>query len=333
MDVFSLLVVGVALIAGSRILATRFRTHYAETLIASSAFSRPSESVSGDRRAKGGYMKTHLSKTVLTAIVALAVCLLLINSQARADSLANGLVGYWTGNGNALDSSPIGNNGSFAGSYAEGLFGQLAFNVGTGPVVIPDVPAYSFENDPGWTISFWFDGNPGTFVGQDDGAGELPKWFIDYGYANPGPSDTFIEHFNNYGSDPRVFLASDPVAFPSGWNELAVVNTPDEVTFYLNGTDIGSDAYSGGFPDPTADLEFGYLEPCCQYGGLLQDIGIWSVPLAPAEIEELASGVQPFDTPPPANTPEPGTASLILIGFGLLHRRLIKRGNGSRLVA
>jgi hypothetical protein len=327
MNAFSLLFVGVALIAASRIVATYVRTNNAATPAALAVISRPPESVNGDRRAKGKYMKTHLSKAELVVIGGAAVCLFLINPQARADSLVSGLVGYWTGNGNAIDSSPTGNDGSFAGSYAPGAFGKLAFNLGTGSVEIPDVPAYSFQNDPGWTVSFLFDGNPGTFLGQDDGAGELPKWFIDYGYANPGPGNTFIEHINNYASNPRVFLPSDPIAFPSGWNELGVVNTPDEVTFYLNGTDIGSDAYSAGFPDPTADLEFGFLEPCCQYSGLLQDIGLWDVPLSSVDMEELASGDQPFDAPQPATTPEPGTASLILIGFGLLHRRFI----GSRM--
>lgn len=256
----------------------------------------------------------------LNACLIAAAILSLPATPAHADSLSAGLIGYWTGNGNAYDTSSIDNNGSFGGSYAAGDFGQEAFNLSTGTVEISDIPAYSFQDYPGWTVGFWFEGNPGTFLGQDDGPGELPKWFIDYGYANPGPGNTFIEHINNYGSNPRVFLPSDPEVFPSGWNQLTVVNGGGQVTFYLNGQNIGSDAYGGGFPDPGANLSFGYLEPCCQYSGLMQDVGLWDRALSPGEVALLASGSQP------AGAPEPATAWMLFGGLGLAFSRRAARG-------
>jgi hypothetical protein len=280
--------------------------------------------------AEQGCNKTRMRSIAMILVLA---GMLLIGTPAQAGpivsppagSLTEGLVGYWTGNGNADDSSPAENNGSYSGSYATGAFGQLAFNLSTGTVDIPDIPAYSFqENSPGWTIGFWFNGGPGTFLGQDDGAGEQPKWFIDYGYANPGPSDTFIEHINNYGSSPRVFLPSEALAFPGGWNQLTVVNGDGTVTFYLDGQNIGSDAYSGIFPDPTADLTFGYEESCCDYGGLLQDVVLYDRALSPAEVSELAQG--PLDLEPPtSSTPEP--SGLLLLGLILCYgSRKISQG-------
>jgi hypothetical protein len=41
-------------------------------------------------------------------------------SGAHATVPLSGLVGYWTGDGNANDSSTTANNGTFTGSYAPG---------------------------------------------------------------------------------------------------------------------------------------------------------------------------------------------------------------------
>ena len=92
-------------------------------------------------------------------------------AQAQPLSNTNGLVGYWTGNGNAHDTSVNANNGAFSGSYATGSSGQ-AFNLTTGYVSIPHISAYNFTS--GLSVGFWFYGvNPGdtndAFVGDDNG--------------------------------------------------------------------------------------------------------------------------------------------------------------------
>ena len=193
-------------------------------------------------------------------------------------------IGYWTASGNANDLSATANNGRFSGSYSPGHSGQ-AFNLATGNVVIPDNPAYSLG--PNFSIGFWFNTNGtggGTFLGQDEGGGNLPKYFIDYGYANPG---AFELHVN--GPTGGAFLPTNPTPLPTGWNQLTIVRSSENYDFYLNGQQIGHQLFDGSFPDPTASLIFGSQEPgVAFFQGLLDDVLIYDHALTPAEIQTLA---------------------------------------------
>lgn len=135
------------------------------------------------------------------------------------------------------------------------------------------------------------------------GGGCQSKWFVGYGYA---VGNAFVEHFNNPGCVNSAFLHSQTVSYPSGWNQLTVVNGGGNVTFYLNGQNIGSDAYSSPFPDPNAALTFGFAEGGIGYSGLLQDVVLYNRTLSASEVGQLA-GV--------STVPEPST--LLLVGTGI----------------
>lgn len=119
-----------------------------------------------------------------------ALTLVVAFGSATAQVPTDGLVGYWKGNHNALDSSPTHNDGAFAGSYVDGgPFGHAAFDLSTGQtaghVRMLTSAAYDFQHFHGWTVGFWFNTNhealgerSQTFLGQDDGPGYQPKWFI-----------------------------------------------------------------------------------------------------------------------------------------------------------
>ena len=228
----------------------------------------------------------------------------------------SGLIGHWEADGNADDSSSLLNHGTFSGPYAPGHTGNpgdLAFDLAHDKVRIHDIPAYTLQNYPGWTVGFRFNtkgdalnGSNGTFLGQDVGPGEVPKWFIDYGYNFPG---AFEIHLNNFGSNPRVFLPSNPVTLPAGWNQFTLVRQPGAFEFYLNGNFIGSQPYAGTIPDPTPDLTFGYQEPCCQFAGLLDDILIYDRALTAREVGDI---VNPLGTVPDS------AGTLSLLAFSLL---------------
>jgi len=242
-------------------------------------------------------------------------------TPASAGIIQEGLIGWWSGSGNAADSSSLHNNGSYSGQYVAGRLGNdLAFNLATGKVRIHDIQAYDYQQYPGFTIGFWYNfvsvpnGSNGTFLGQDMGAGELPKLFIDYGYGHAG---AFEIHLNNYGSSPRVFLPATNVPISSGWNQFTLVKDIDGFSFWLNGNAIGKAAYKGIIPNPQADLVFGYSEPCCQYGGYLQDVVIYNRPLSAREVTIVASDG-------PISVPSPGTAWLC--GIGLVAMGLYSKG-------
>src|SRR5262245_48071547 len=134
-------------------------------------------------------------------------------------TLSTGLIGYWTADNNANDSSPTANNGSYSGSYVPGISGE-AFDLSSAKMYIPDNPAYTFGSN--FSVGFWFNaygqslGTYGmTVLRQDDGGRSQSKRFIHHGYHTPG---AFEIHFND-PSGNAVFSPPNPVAWPQGWNQ------------------------------------------------------------------------------------------------------------------
>jgi hypothetical protein len=216
--------------------------------------------------------------------LACALCLGCLSSMPAEAKL----IGLWSGNGNALDASITQNHGLFSGSFGSGPTpGSQAFDLATGTVIIPDNQAYENLRSARWTISFSFNANGtsldagnGVFLGQDQGPGEVPKWFISYGYGDAPSQNRFFLHVNNFGGSPREFFYSDEVTLLSGWNDLSVSRGGGAISFGLNGTAVGSVAYDDivAFANPAAPLSFGYLEPCCAFRGLLANVSISAVP-------------------------------------------------------
>ncbi len=229
--------------------------------------------------------KIHRKLTRSVTLAAIIVGTLAPLEFAGANIVTNGLIGHWTGNGNASDSSPTGNNGSFAGSYAAGVDGQ-AFDLSTAKVSVPDNPAYSFG--PAFSVGFWFNINgtnptSSVFVGQDEGGGGTSKWFIDYDYQH---ASSFELHLNG----PSVaFLGSNPVTLANGWNQLTLVKDSSDYSFYLNGNNIGSNTFGGTFPDPNFALIFGQAEGGFNFNGLMEDVVLYNRALTGSEVQTLAT--------------------------------------------
>lgn len=226
-------------------------------------------------------------------------------SSGRAQTVpGSGLVGHWAGDGNANDSSSFANHGSFSGTYAAGISGQ-AFQVSSSNYVsAPDAAQYSITTD--FSVGFWFNGSlGGALLGQDEGGGTLPKWFVDYGYLNAG---VFNLHLN--GPNGLTVLSSNAIS-PSGdtWHSFALVKNGTAYTFYFNGSAIGTQtsAYNP-FPDPTAAFTIGFSEPAAgSFSGRIDEIVFYNRALSGAEVLQLAG------------IPEPGTTGLLIgmFAFGV----------------
>ena len=249
---------------------------------------------------------------MIAVTVVLVLTLSVIASKASFTVPTNGIIGYWPADGTATDASPVGNNGSFGGSYAPGPTG-MAFNLGSAKVTIPNNPAYNFKSYNGWSVGFWFNGNGATinninglFLGQDNASGYNPKWFIDYGYTVfVGNNGWYNFHVNDYNQE-RIFVSSQSEPSPIGWNQLTVTidNTNNgTVNFYLNGQSIGTAALGNYVLETTAPLVFGAAEGF-SYNGLLSDVVIYDRVLSTNEVLQLAT------RPPLTITNQPASVSV-----------------------
>jgi hypothetical protein len=252
--------------------------------------------------------------TILRNIVfAVGLFTFAIGASGQYSVPTNGLIGYWSGDGTAADSSPIGNNGTFGGQYAPGPTGGQAFNLGSSKVVMPNNAAYNFTSYNGWSVGFWFNGNGSTvnyanglFLGQDNGSGYKPKWFVDYGSTvYVGVNDWYNFHVNDYNQE-RIFVSSQDEPSPVGWNQLTVtINNTNNgtVNFYLNGQFIGSSAMGNYVLETSAPLEFGVAEGVT-FNGLMADVVIYNRVLTTNEVLQLAT------VPPLTITNQPTSVSV-----------------------
>jgi len=290
-----------------------------------------------------GEMRTTQNTMRLFGAYSLCASITLVTSGAQAGIIFSGLTGYWEGNGNAHDSSPTGNNGTFAGSYAPGIDRRKAFDLATPPgpkpsaplgdVVIPDNAAYDFGTS--LSVGFWFNRNGVPFpdrtswimIGQDVGGGDLPKWFIGDVAPYLGlPSGFELVLGGPDLGQPGAGIFANDVPVPAGWNQLTLVVTDTAslsgYTFYLDGVSLGSVSlglgsgpYQGTFPNPSAPLAFGFQDGGDAFPGLMQDVVLYNRALTPIEVQTLAARA--------TTIPEP--ASLALYGTGLLAAFAVSR--------
>jgi hypothetical protein len=208
-----------------------------------------------------------------------------------------GLIGYWPGNGDARDYSATGNHGSFHGAYAPGPTpGTLSFDLARDKVAIANNPAYAFTSYPSWTVGFRFNSNGrplgadnGLFLGQDNGPGYRPKWFVDYGYTVFGPNNQFNFHVNDYNQE-RIFVSSQGISDLDGWHQLTVTIENDRnglVSFFLDSNFIGSQEMGPYVLRTDAPLLFGQAE-ALSYSGLLSDVVLYDHALSQSDINQLS---------------------------------------------
>jgi len=239
-----------------------------------------------------------MHKNTLKATALVILVLSNIGAQAGYRVPTDGLIGYWSGNGNAIDLSSVGNSGTFAGSYSAGApTGGKAFNLATAKVTIANSAAYNFKSYSGWSVGFWFNdsgtaisASNGLFLGQDSGSGFKPKWFIDYSYSVYGNNSDFNFHVNDFNQE-RIFIGSDSVIPPTGWNQLTVtINNINSglVAFYLNGRALGTGSLGNYVLSTTAPLVFGQAEGL-SFNGSMSQVVIYGRVLSTNEISQLAS--------------------------------------------
>jgi len=213
---------------------------------------------------------------------------------------SNGNIGWWPFNGNSIDESGNGNNGTVNGAtLTTDRFGSAnsAYNFdGTdySDIDIPSSPSLTISNDV--TISFWiFHSNPG-FSGE--------RHLIDRDLCGSGTPDWRILQFNNTvrwstgvsGSDQYISVS----LIANQWNFIIAKRDGD--TFTLNNNNsIANESQmtlsTNLFNNNNISILFG--DAVCNspsqpnFLGQLDDIGIWNRALTQQEAEDLFNSCTP----------------------------------------
>jgi hypothetical protein len=204
--------------------------------------------------------------------------------------------------------------------------GAIRLNGTTDFVAAADSDLWAFGKRS-FTIELWanFDApvggtlhHPGAiFVGNDEGPGNLAKWFfaIGGGYLN--------FHINGPALGPQFFPLAAFAPQPGRWYHLAVTRNVDLYTVFVDGSAIGSATNAETIPDAQSSLTIGQAEGLGFVHGRLDELTVYDRALAPAELQAIAaagaSGKCKLPAPDrvvPARGGDTGSISVKIIGHG-----------------
>lgn len=205
-------------------------------------------------------------------------------------NITSGLVGWWKLNGNALDSSPYGNNGTIAGPVVSGdRFGRVS-----GAMYFDGVndqitcSGYSLKVSGSMSASLWtrFD----TGAARDWVAlFTKPAYTGDYGlmiywWGNP-------KHIRYYhkGTTPNTTTYVFPTSINNGqWYHFVVTYDGTSTKIYSYGNLVLTSGVTGNIATSNEILRIGMSNPTSYpYKGIIQDFRIYNRALSSGEITQL----------------------------------------------
>ncbi|MFA5930785.1 MAG: LamG domain-containing protein [archaeon] len=206
--------------------------------------------------------------------------------------LSSGLVGLWNFNGNALDSSENGNNGTVSGAtLTTDRFGvankAYSFDGVNDTISVPDSSVLDLTNQ--LTISAWIYPTKASGIQNviSKSSSSQNNAYIFPRTENGWSQISYLASINGWKT---IF-----VSFPSRnvWHH--VVGTYDGVTMktYIDGVAIGSTTYSGTILTNSNPLVFGNQPGFSEYyGGTLDEVAVWDRNLGASEVLALYNSTE-----------------------------------------
>jgi len=248
--------------------------------------------------------------TVTSLDGTLSVNALVTVKALKPDSLKVGLIAYWPLNGNAVDSSGNGNNGTvFAATPAADRNGKANsayyFDGLSSYITVNDNPSLRLNNTD-FTINMWVDlssyinASGSALLSKNQGAGQQGWNCSIVGTANQdGASPGNLFYNVSGGSDP--FAAGSIPVDTGKWSMLTITYqlSKHKITLYVN-TIYDSSVVSIPTPNANSDGKLhignnsyldvpGALAPPYFFNGKINDIRIYNRILSTSDIIELHS--------------------------------------------
>ena len=151
-------------------------------------------------------------------------------------------------------------------------------------------------NTDDWTACGWFKRRDTTnddfvwHIGAGDGFGTTNELYVN---CPSGSASVRLQHHDGTAFD--IDIAQSGIAAGT-WHHFAVVRSGATISFYVNGTLVGSDGSFTFGLDQNSPLVFGgHADPSFQPGrwfdGQLDDLAVFTAALSPSEISTLAGGM------------------------------------------
>jgi len=237
----------------------------------------------------------------------------------------SGLVGWWTGDGNALDIAST-NNGTLQGGATDTAVGEVgqafSFNGTTAYVTVPDTAALRPTN---LTVETWVLFNSLNSTGNSSAGQQYivfkqntrSSWFEGYylGKERGTGGDHFVFGVSS-SAGVGVEADSGPVIATNVWYHVAGVRGSNFIQLYLNGQMVAQTAVTFAQNYGTEPLVFGSSGETYWDGklsGLLDEVSLYNRALASNEIAAIyaaGSAGKCKAGQPPTVTVSPGSQSV-----------------------
>jgi hypothetical protein len=232
--------------------------------------------------------------------------------------LPAGLVGWWKGDGNTLDSI-LGNNGVAQNiTYTNGMVGQafVFFGLSSWPhsrISVPDQPAFELTNSlsiEGWINPAGAAGNSGIILWRGDCRGGYDPYFLQM------HGDNTLGFYIEDGTSDSAAAVITPVPLANNqWYHVAATldGNTGTMSIYINGvlavqTNTTMRPFGALIPDLEPSIGIGNVGTACwdyvPFNGAIDEISLYSRALSAAEIQAIYSAGSAGKCPPSC-TPAP----------------------------
>ncbi len=237
-----------------------------------------------------------MKNKLLLIAMGFALTAQMITAQIPSYVPTNGLVGFWTFNGNANDVSGTGNNGTVNGaSLTSDRFGNLnsAYNFDGLSNFIEVNSSNSLNLTNLYTLSTWINVAQWSFLSPIDEHAVISKidngnWYGGYEILTGGNNGT-IAHTGNIGNS-NININSINYN-TNNWYNVVVTYDGNTLKMFVNGIQVDSQNHTGALQTSSIPLRFGRRGGAGYYNnwfkGKIDDIGIWNRALTQDEVTSL----------------------------------------------
>lgn len=113
-----------------------------------------------------------------------------------------------------------------------------------------------FKRSAPWINQYWSD----AIISQDENPGPYAKWYISYDQQTQKPLLSTYPSLSGADIYGSIKPSSSFVINTNVWYNLVVTKQSNVISFYGNGTLLGSTPINGSIPNPAAPLRIGYSE-------------------------------------------------------------------------